>query len=95
MRLPASSQQKRFRVTGRVQGVFYRATTQQRARELGLTGRAKNMPDGSVEVVAQGTAEQLAALESFLWEGPRLARVDSVEGHPEVPSEEFSGFGTG
>ena len=87
--------QKRFRITGRVQGVFYRDTTRQRALELGLVGWAKNMYDGSVEVVAQGTAGQLAALESFLWQGPRLARVDSVEVHPEVPSDEFSGFRTG
>ncbi len=87
--------QQRFRITGRVQGVFYRDTTRRRAEELGLTGWAKNMRDGSVEVVAQGTARQLAALESFLWAGPRLARVDSVEGEAEVPSEEFSGFRTG
>ena len=87
--------QIRFRVTGRVQGVFYRDTTRRRALELGLNGWAKNMFDGSVEVVAQGTAQQLAALESFLWEGPRLARVDSVEGESAAPSEELSGFRTG
>ncbi len=85
----------KYRVTGRVQGVFFRATTQEQAQELGITGYARNMADGSVEVLAQGTAAQLNALEAFLREGPRMARVDSLT-HESVPlSEELTGFRTG
>ncbi len=86
---------RKYRVTGRVQGVFFRATTQQRARELGITGYAKNMVDGSVEVLAQGTAAQLEALESFLREGPRMARVDSLTQESVQASEVSAGFRTG
>lgn len=67
-----------FRVQGRVQGVAFRAATRSRARELGIDGHARNLPDGSVEVVARGTPVALAALERFLHHGPTLARVDSV-----------------
>lgn len=86
--------QRRFRVTGRVQGVFFRAFTRERALELGITGVAANMPDGSVEVVAQGTAHQLEALERFLREGPRLSRVDTLESWTEQLQQPMSGFST-
>jgi len=70
---------RRCRVTGRVQGVFFRASTQQQARALGITGWARNLPDGNVEVLACGTPEALDALARWLWDGPRLAQVDGVE----------------
>ena len=69
---------RRFLVSGRVQGVAYRAHTRREAQHLGLTGYAKNLPDGRVEVIACGDETALAALESWLWRGPPLARVDAV-----------------
>ncbi|SEJ10198.1 acylphosphatase [Frateuria terrea] len=72
----------RFLVSGVVQGVFYRASTRARARELGLTGHALNLPDGRVEVVAHGEAQALDALERWLWQGPPAAEVEGVERAP-------------
>jgi len=66
-------------VSGRVQGVFFRASTQEKARQLGLSGWAKNLADGRVEVLACGTDEILAKLELWLRQGPPMARVDKVE----------------
>ena len=68
----------RFLVSGRVQGVFYRASTREQAQRLGLTGHARNLPDGRVEVIAHGAPEALDALERWLWQGPPAARVDGV-----------------
>ncbi len=68
----------RFVVEGGVQGVGFRYFVRQRARALGLGGRVRNLPDGSVEVVAQGTPRTLAELEAALWRGPSLARVSHV-----------------
>ena len=70
---------KRCRVKGRVQGVFYRASTQEQAQKFSLTGYAKNLPDGSVEVLACGEPADVAALCDWLWRGPLHAKVDSVE----------------
>lgn len=69
---------RHFLVSGRVQGVFYRAATQEKARGLGLTGWVRNRPDGGVELVACGTETELDALERWLWQGPPAARVESV-----------------
>ncbi len=66
-------------VSGRVQGVGYRAFVRQKARELGLSGYAENLPDGRVEVVAEGEEEDLKLLLHFLKRGPRLAEVAGVE----------------
>jgi len=68
----------RFVVVGCVQGVFFRASTRTRAQQLGLGGYARNLPDGSVEVVASGSAEALDALERWLHVGPPAARVTGV-----------------
>lgn len=72
----------RFLVSGRVQGVFYRASTREQAQQLGLTGHARNLPDGCVEVVAHGPAEALDALERWVWQGPPAAEVTGVERTP-------------
>lgn len=68
----------RFLVSGRVQGVFFRAGTREQARRLGLRGYARNLPDGQVEVVAAGTDEAIDALAQWLHVGPANARVDAV-----------------
>ena len=68
----------RLRVDGRVQGVAYRASTQDEARRLGLTGWVRNLDDGAVELEAQGPPDALAALEAWCHRGPSLARVTSV-----------------
>lgn len=68
----------RFVVCGRVQGVFFRASTRAEAARLGLDGHARNLPDGSVEIVAAGALEALRELERWLAQGPPLARVASV-----------------
>ncbi|NKI34998.1 acylphosphatase [Wenzhouxiangella sp. XN79A] len=69
----------RFRVTGRVQGVFFRASTQRVAKRLGLTGHAINLDDGSVEVLACGAADALDDLHDWLQRGSPTARVDRVD----------------
>lgn len=69
---------ERFVVSGRVQGVFFRASAQQRARELGLTGYAKNLPDGRVEALACGPAPAVDAFAAWLHQGPPRARVQAV-----------------
>ncbi|MHA6205565.1 acylphosphatase [Dyella soli] len=69
---------RRFLVSGKVQGVFYRASAREQALALGLAGYAKNLPDGRVEVVATGSGSALDALEQWLWRGPASARVDDV-----------------
>ncbi len=66
------------RVTGRVQGVFFRASTQREARRLGVTGFARNLRDGSVEVLACGESAAVAALKEWLYRGPPQARVSAV-----------------
>ncbi len=68
----------RFLVSGKVQGVFFRASTRERALDLGLSGRATNLPDGRVDVIAEGDAAALDALEAWLHQGPPAARVESV-----------------
>lgn len=68
----------RFVVSGKVQGVFFRASTRERALDLGLSGRATNLPDGRVEVVVEGDDGALDALEAWLHQGPPAARVESV-----------------
>lgn len=69
----------RFLVSGRVQGVFFRASTSAEALRLGLSGHAKNLDDGRVEVVAQGDAGAIAEFEAWLRRGPPQARVDALE----------------
>jgi acylphosphatase len=66
-------------VAGRVQGVYYRAATVERAVELRLCGWVKNLPDGRVEVVASGSLDALTELAAWLWQGPPAARVTSVQ----------------
>ncbi|MGH7338105.1 MAG: acylphosphatase [Myxococcota bacterium] len=85
-----STQSVRCLVAGRVQGVYYRSATAQRAQALALRGWVKNLADGRVEVVASGDATAIAALTRWLWQGPPAARVDAVyleEWQGDVPAE--------
>ena len=68
----------RFVVSGRVQGVFFRASARAEATRLGLAGSAQNLDDGCVEVIAIGPDAALDALERWLWQGPPSARVEAV-----------------
>lgn len=69
-------------VAGRVQGVWFRASTREQALKLGLSGYAMNLNDGRVEVLACGEAEALEALQKWLWQGPSAAKVDEVVCEP-------------
>lgn len=82
----------RMIVSGRVQGVWFRATTRDSARKLGVNGYVRNLPDGTVEIVAQGEESQLEALEKWAWQGPSGASVTAVEATECATEEEFSGF---
>lgn len=87
---------RRCLISGRVQGVFFRASTARRARSLGVNGHAINLPDGRVEVLAWGEAQAVDALCDWLRHGPPAARVDAVETEPaELPSPARPGFRQG
>ncbi len=81
-------------VSGRVQGVFFRQSTENRARELGLGGWVRNLPDGRVEAVAEGDPDALSAWLAFCQVGPPAAQVENVEIQWEPPSGAFDGFET-
>jgi acylphosphatase len=68
-----------FRIEGRVQGVWFRESTRRAAAALGITGYAKNLADGSVEVLACGKPEALAQLAEWLKQGPPMAQVTCVD----------------
>ena len=78
-------------VSGRVQGVFFRANVRNKALELGLKGYAKNLENGDVEVVAQGNGEKLKELVEFIRKGPGVAEVKDVEIRHRQP-ENFKSF---
>ena len=82
---------RHFLVRGRVQGVFYRAATQERALQLGLTGWVRNVENGDVELVACGDPASLDLLEQWLWQGPPAARVSTVRRVP-VPLGDYPEF---
>jgi acylphosphatase len=66
-------------VSGRVQGVWYRASTQKKAQSLGLVGWVRNLTDGRVELVAIGDQDQLQKLLDWCYQGPELAEVKAIE----------------
>ena len=88
---------RRCYVSGRVQGVFYRASTRERAQQLGCRGYARNLSDGRVEVLAIGELPAVHALIDWLWRGPPAAQVQDVN-CTEVTLGELgelpTGFGT-
>ena len=80
-----------YRVRGRVQGVGFRNFVERAANSLGVSGWARNLDDGDVEVYAVGTPEQLSELSSHLWRGPRWADVRGVV-ESESGLESHAGF---
>lgn len=66
-------------VRGRVQGVYFRASTQREARRLGITGWVRNRPDGTVEMLAEGEEQAIRELHGWAERGPTAARVERVE----------------
>jgi acylphosphatase len=87
-----ATEARRFLVRGRVQGVGFRWFVEREAHILGLAGWVRNNADGSVEVLAQGTRDQLSGLRSRLRQGPRAARVDGVEESESRPVSGLSSF---
>ena len=83
---------RRYIVRGRVQGVGFRWFVEREARTLGVAGWVRNNPDGAVEVLAMGSAEQLAALHQQLRAGPRAARVDAVDVESAQPVADLKTF---
>lgn len=79
-------------ICGIVQGVFFRAHTRDIARKLNLTGWVKNLPDGRVEVVAEGPQSALQNLIDWCRKGPPGARVDNIEVNWEDYTGDFKGF---
>lgn len=83
---------KKILVTGKVQGVFFRQSTRQKARELGISGQVENLPDGnSVSIIATGTEARMAELISWCQQGPPGAVVKHVE-ILDQPLQEFKNF---
>src|SRR6266850_3591829 len=81
-----------LKINGRVQGVYFRASTVEQARRLGVTGWVMNCRDSSVEVVAEGAREQLEKLISWCRSGPPGARVKEIRAEWEDAREEFQSF---
>src|ERR1700722_5899845 len=85
-------QARRFVVRGRVQGVGFRWFVEREAHTLDIAGWVRNNHDGSVEVLAQGSRDQLSGLLSRLREGPRAARVDDVAESEAQPKDGLNSF---
>lgn len=85
---------KRIRaiVKGKVQGVFYREFCRREAEILGVSGFARNLKDGTVEIVAEGEERQLKEFEKRFRKGPLMAFITDVEMNEEQPTGEFDGF---
>lgn len=78
-------------VSGKVQGVFFRAGTQEQAESLQLTGWIKNLPNSDVELVVSGDRDHIMQITDWLWQGPPAAEVSNVHWE-EIPYEQFSEF---
>jgi len=83
---------RRYFIGGRVQGVGFRYFTEDVARREGVRGWVQNLPDGRVEVAADGDAESIERFEQSIRHGPRGARVDTFEVFDDVPGDHGSGF---
>jgi len=79
-------------ISGRVQGVFFRASTRDKARELGLKGWVRNLADGRVEAVFEGEEEKVREMIEWCHKGPVLASVSNVDVRIEKPTHEYDEF---
>ncbi len=79
-------------ITGRVQGVFYRASAQQEAMRLGLVGEIRNLPDGNVEAVVEGLKDRIDEFIEWCKEGPPAAQVENVRVRWSAARGEFRTF---
>jgi acylphosphatase len=84
---------RRFLVSGKVQGVWFRESTRRVAKQLGISGSASNLPDGRVEVVALGSAKDIDQLAAWLQHGPAMARVDKLV-EETIDDPGLAGFAT-
>jgi acylphosphatase len=82
----------RVRISGRVQGVFFRDSTREQAQELGLSGYVKNTPDGDVEAVFEGPKEPVEEMVRWCGQGPPQASVENVDVDYETPGDDPTGF---
>ena len=87
-----SKKRVKIRVYGIVQGVFFRAHTRDFAQKLGLRGTVRNVIDGSVEIIAEGSEQELNKLISFSKKGPPLAKVYNIEVNWEEPKNDLPFF---
>ena len=85
-------QRARVRVSGQVQGVFFRDSTRQKAEELGLAGWVRNMPDGHVEALFEGPSEKVEEIVRWCKEGPQHASVENVDTDFESAGGDLEGF---
>ena len=81
-----------LRIRGKVQGVFYRASTQQEAARRGLTGWVRNEPDGSVQAVVEGPEDQVDGFVRWCHRGPEAADVEAVDDRRSAATGEFDSF---
>jgi acylphosphatase len=84
--------QRYILISGRVQDVNFRYFTQQNAKRLGIQGYVKNLPDGGVEIVAEGDKATLHRFVTILWKGPPAAKVDAVKVEERSFGEEYTSF---
>ena len=82
----------RLKISGRVQGVYFRASMAQAAQKLGLAGWVRNCEDGSVEAVAEGARAAVDSLVAWSHRGPPGARVDQVDVRWEAAGDNLTGF---
>jgi len=78
-------------ISGRVQGVFFRANVRKKALELGLKGYARNLPNGNVEIAVQGDGEKISELIHFIKSNPGAAKIEEIKTAEREP-ENFKGF---
>lgn len=82
----------KLRIKGRVQGVFFRASTKQTADVLGIKGWVKNMPDGTVETLAEGESKELEKFIEWCKNGPANANVTGIDINNDIATGEFDNF---
>jgi acylphosphatase len=85
-------QRARVRVSGQVQGVFFRDSTRRKAEELGLAGWVKNVPDGQVEALFEGPSREVREMVRWCEEGPQRASVENVDTNFESAGGDLEGF---